>query len=118
MKRLEAIRVRLEAVEKNMSLLGRYTRLRRSRYLGGAYALDVVNGCGDRLLHVGDIFGGQCFMNLIESSVDDIRDLLAVAEMATHYPVCIDCAASRDQDGQLVHEPGCSMGALLMEVEG
>jgi hypothetical protein len=48
----------------------------------------------------------------------DIRDLLAVAEMATHYPVCIDCAASRDQYGQLVHEPGCSVGALLMEVEG
>ena len=55
--------------------------------------------------------------SLIAHAPDDLRDLLAVAEMATHYPVCIDCAASRDQDGQIEHEPGCSVGALLMEVE-
>jgi len=48
----------------------------------------------------------------------DIRDLLYVAEMAARYPVCIDCATSRDLDGQIEHEAWCSVGALLMEVEG
>ena len=72
----------------------------------------------NRLEAIREVYEASHEANLVLLDRADIRDLLAVAEMATHYPVCIDCAASRDQDGQLVHEPGCSMGALLMEVEG
>lgn len=28
----------------------------KSRYLGGACAIDNVNGCGDRLRHIADVF--------------------------------------------------------------
>ena len=71
----------------------------------------------NRLEAIREVYEASHEANLVLLDRGALLDLLAVAEAASRADACIDCATSRDLDGQIEHEAWCSVGALLREVE-